>query len=625
MPTVPLSSGPSVQATVSPVTRPTALSYQRAPGVNADAFGAQVAQAQERSGRQLQQVGDDLSRLALKEQAEDNEREAKRLSVEFDDARRKITFGDGTPENPGYYAAQGEDAIAARGKAEEALRKEKQRIAALAANPRAAEMFGAQADVDLSNELDSMSRHAAKQRQVANDLTSQARVQSAADDVARKWNDEEATKIGLAKITGEVTATGDRNGWSDEVVAAKLREAYTVAIKGRFDAAMAAENSVEASKIIESHGQRVDSAVLSDMRKTLRTQGLAKAAEMISDEAMQLYPDDPAKQRQHIIDKADAETELKALSRLGVIVGAEKADRAEQRAIESHAMAKANNQRSRDEAARREAEREAKALFYREVWNGKPLADVARENPDAFTLVSGDGPTMSGLQTAEAQFAKRQQFGAVTDGKSLNELRGLPVNELAEINLQEYQHRLTPAEYEKASVLQASARKRLESVQSNQAIFAQGEGLLKDFAPTSLKKKWDTVKAGEEGNTARQAAINEMNAFIATFTDRGTLPSREEMAKEAVRLMLTLKADPAGFMDAGDRSFSGIVANADRMSPQQRAVAEVPLDKIPQGFLADIEADARATGTTLTDSLRGQLAAARALGDVERYKRLLGR
>jgi len=629
MPRVPESAGPQVQANVSRVTSPTPLSYQRAPSVTGETFGAGLARQQERSGAQLQQAGDQLAQLVMKQQAEDNGRERANLRLQLDEFRRKTTLGDGTPENPGYYNMQGEDAIAGRAKAEEALKKEKQRLAALASNGRVAQDFDTEADVDLSREFDSMARHYGAQRKVAADTTDQAELQSAISDGAAKWNSDADFQATLERGTSVIVREGglaDRNGWSDQVVAAKLREFYTASAKATFDAAISAEDTVRASAILTKNEKRIDGAVAAEMRGKLRSEGLAKAAELISDEARRLYPNDVKMQNKHIRDNSDGKTELAALSRNGMIVGADRATDAERRAIESHAMAKANNQRSRDEAAEREAARKAKADAYRAVNSGRSFVDWQRENPEMFELVAGDGPTVNGIAAAEANYAKRQLFAPATDGKTLGEVRRMDTKDLAEAIPEEYQHRLTPSEFDQFTRLQGAAIKRMEAVrEGSSGTYAQGEGLLREFAPQGFKGEWNTAKEKSAVGNARRAAVNEMNAFIAGYTQQGKLPTREEMAKEALRLMLRIKADPTPYVPFSGDDFNGSVANANRLTPEQKAVARTPIKDIPVQYMMDLEADAKATGTKLTDDLREQLAAARGLGDVARYKRLLGR
>lgn len=59
----------------------------------------------------LSDVGNTAANIRLAQAQQDNERAAKDMMTAFEGKVRGITFGDGTPENPGYYSLKGQNAL----------------------------------------------------------------------------------------------------------------------------------------------------------------------------------------------------------------------------------------------------------------------------------------------------------------------------------------------------------------------------------------------------------------------------------------------------------------------------------------------------------------------------------
>ena len=78
---------------------------------SADAFGAQIARADQEVGRATARAGEELSDRVLQEAIDDNIREMKEglnaLAIE----KHEILNGDGTDQNPGFLNLEGQAAI----------------------------------------------------------------------------------------------------------------------------------------------------------------------------------------------------------------------------------------------------------------------------------------------------------------------------------------------------------------------------------------------------------------------------------------------------------------------------------------------------------------------------------
>src|SRR5574341_1599375 len=94
------------QRTVLPSTQalPTASPNFISP---ATIFGRSLQQ----TGAQISQATDVLMQEMEKIQYEDDKREFRKLDAEFSSFLRAATYGDGTPENPGFVNTYGENAV----------------------------------------------------------------------------------------------------------------------------------------------------------------------------------------------------------------------------------------------------------------------------------------------------------------------------------------------------------------------------------------------------------------------------------------------------------------------------------------------------------------------------------
>jgi len=329
--------------------------FQSDRGATSSAFGASVADAVVRLGQTASTAGDQFAQVALRIQTEDNERAAKDMDVKYAQALSAIGSGDGTEANPGFYATRGQNSIDQYEKVKETQRKARQKITEGSTNAGVLSRFNASADSRDVSENTAMGRHVAAQREAANDATGQARLDIAISDASRKWTDDSAFNENLAIITGEVSSLMQRKGLSPEVAVQLKLQATTQAVAGAFHAALAAEDTGRAADILTTRKGLVEGTELAKLRKELRTQGLAVAAQTLVDEARILYPLDPGKQRDHIRAVAEGEVENKAITDLNGRIGEDQTDENYGRALIRDAEARANHAHAEDQRQRIDA------------------------------------------------------------------------------------------------------------------------------------------------------------------------------------------------------------------------------------------------------------------------------
>lgn len=252
--------------------------YQSAAGATPEAFGAIQARGLQRLGDQASRVGDRIAELAARQLIENNEREAKRLDVEYSRRLRTIAFGDGTPDNPGYYNTRGENALSALGSVQEQIAKARDELLSSTTNPRVREMFGMASEIRQENQLEGIFRYASKQRELANDAVSEARIAEARDDAATAWADPKLLAQSEALVRSEVMDMAERNGWADEVVASKMEAEVTAVYAAAIQNAALADVG-SARQLFEAVRSKVDGVGQATLERTLQVAERAEEAE----------------------------------------------------------------------------------------------------------------------------------------------------------------------------------------------------------------------------------------------------------------------------------------------------------------------------------------------------------
>lgn len=261
---VPVSDAPIASRPIDP-------SYQRV-DPSAAAFGSLQAQGAIGAGQDLEGIGDKLGARAIAAQQFDNERALKQADVSLADKIRTITYGDGTPQNRGYYALQGDDAVAQATPTMAAIKQAHADVTATLPNARTQEIFEQAGQSRVVSEQEGVSRFLDVQRRKADDGASLARMDSAVSDAATRWNEPDQLAKSRAIIAGEVGDFAARNGLGDDAKDHLLREQNTkllgnvIKSAGRVDFA-------SAQKILSDNQDWLPGTALAAIDREMKTDG----------------------------------------------------------------------------------------------------------------------------------------------------------------------------------------------------------------------------------------------------------------------------------------------------------------------------------------------------------------
>lgn len=595
-------------ATVPRVTRPSVApqpidpGYQRVDGAAlAGASGAGSGAALERAGVRVQQASDDVGRLAIQMQLEDNEREVKKADIAYSERLRVIGFGDGTPQNQGYYATKGEASIGAYGTTRKSIQDARKEIADGISNARARQLFLESTAGKENTALEGVDRFHLQQRRVADNTVSEARLKEAGDAAAVGWNDPKVMAGALAVVNGEITTMASREGWAPEVTASKLQEYRTAVLKQAIANAMVVDPSA-AKKLYDQYKALIDGTSQAAIEKDLNVVVLRKAA-------------------QDEVDRIMATPKLSDARRI------EEAKKLKDPQLRDEVQKRVEHEIDRRHAlwqrGETEANKAASGAAFKHVWSGGTIQEFADKNPAAFARLSANGTTLTALMATENRVALGQQFAPRTDGKTLDMLRRMPVADLAQVDPQMYQALLTPAEFNAASGLVAGAQKQMDKVQSNRDVYDSGRKALLDFAPKKRAGGKETLAPNDE---QMNMATNEMAAWIASKTAQGKLPTQKEINEKAAELMLPTITS-TGIFGTGFAANEGLATELRNLTPKEKARARIPYDKMavraPE-YLSKLKKMAEDHGVEPTPRLLEELAAADQLNDEARLDKLLG-
>lgn len=259
--------------------------YQDGSAASLEAFGSNRGRDLINAGQAVTNVSAELSRRILIAQIEDNEKAARDLDNKLAERIRTTLFGDGTPENLGYYSLKGEDALAQQLPTQEQIRKYKQELAAGASNARVRDMFTTSADSRIQQTFTGIAAHSVKERLVALDITDKASILEAQQDAVAAANDPAARTRALVVISQRIQAMADRNGWSPEVQLSAQQEAQTAMLSASIGRLMLTD--LEGAKALYAETKPlIDATAYTDIEngflveeRRIETQARADAAE----------------------------------------------------------------------------------------------------------------------------------------------------------------------------------------------------------------------------------------------------------------------------------------------------------------------------------------------------------
>ena len=599
--------------TAADITQVTPGSLPRI-NVPTGAFGERTAQAMEKLGGTITDIGLDMKKRA-------DIADAKDLDAQFDAKLRSIEFGNGTDENPGYYSRLGKTAIDEHGNSKTAIDQALEEIKGKAGSAASRLLFEKSAAARMKSTLNKMSTHRARQFGEYEKGVSIARQNSAVESaIANAQNDVERKKH-MGVVRKEALDRAKKQFGDDpEIMKRAMDQAVSDANVKIIDSLMTqrVNGSRLAKKYFEENLAGFDPSIREATRLKIDKVRIEDLAQRYGDGADSVDLTNPDLQRVYL------DNVRKNLS------GAE----------EKAAVAEVKK-RITEQVARKNAKKaQAAVAAYKHIYiDKKPMAEFYRNNEDQFELIAGDGTLMNSLKKtdADAQFASRSDGTTLT--KYTEDAYDNPAG-LEDPNSK--RHLLTKAEFNKATTIYNTAKKRAEAAKNNATYYNTADKVLNQVAPRPNLRP-SAKKGNTETQRARQELQNSLHDWVTQYVEREKKgPSMPEIKREASRLVLSLVADPVntgrvGLPKEGEEAVRGYLWQFRRrtknMSEQQKKVARVPYDKIPSRTRETIvevlkENQKIPQNTTVYTEkhkrLIEDLTGAYALKDRDRYRMILG-
>lgn len=693
-------------------TRTPSPVFRESSSVPSGAFGDRGA-ALSASARGLGDFADDMQRLVLQMQQEDNETKAKEADTRIAGKMREIMFGNPSqPDSaPGFLTTRGKTTVDSLGEAEQRARAAiEQELTAAGGNKQLRMMINDAGTSRLNTALDRMTLYAGEQRIAHQEETSLARESQALADASSDWNDDTLIDNALSVVAAEVSDRAEAQGMSPEAKESLRAQRQSIVVKGAFDAALASQDVARAQAIFSQHADKLDGPTRTTMAQALAKDTLEVQAQSLAQEAVALHPADRKAARKFIRDAVDGAQESAAIAEYRRLLEEQEGDFAWQRALrearrssqaesrparaqsivedaqstlgadaspsdvrrwirenysgqdedaalneynarlseanadveraraaerearilEQNARAEANHAYTVKERERRDRLREASKSGYSAIDGGKSVTQWRREDPESYNIMAEEGQIESLVDTMRA-VQEGKLFADSSDGVTLGKLLSLPTSELALVDHVAERRLLTQSEHNKLITAISSARRKLEANEQDRAVYNAGETALRSFAPGSLLDGTDRAKA--HFNTANTL----MSEWISARIERGKVPTQPEIDAEAARLMMRVEVDSTDFSSPYDfartyfdgiESWEGLASQAGALSPEQKAIARVPRDMIPQEILNRIDRSLSINAPGLdrnlvTDDVLEQLAGALAVGDQDRFAEIV--
>jgi hypothetical protein len=587
------------------------------------------------TGKGLNDLADGFQSLAVaaeKVEAEDDRRYAVELENEFAKRIASIQYGDGTANNPGYFNLQGEQAVSGYAGTEQSIERAKQDLLQKAKNRRVKETFKLAADRRQVTETEQMRSHVGKARVDAANTASETRFTQAAEDAAASPLNPEILNRSFAIVENEAIAWGKRNGFNNETIALKISDART-SVLGNVVNGLVTSDPQAADDIYQANKHRISASGRAKIENVLAPQVLAVQAQTIAEEAAAQFPGNEAAQKAWIRENFEGKKEDVAIGENDKRWAEYKGrvqwnDYLKDQTWQAWSRGRALEAAEREDTAR--AATQSLATWMRQN-PGKPRTLWEAKNAAEADIINADRNMSVAFDAYELRLAEGEDYVPVSDKETKDAFFTMPWNEMAKLD-EEYVTSvadlyLNRKDSDKLMTYYRSSVNRMEGVRENNAIYEEMEGIIRAFTPydrASGKKKYT-----EDGAQFTQV-INDANVFIDTYKSKGKVPSRADMTKEVQRLWMGLVADPENdpmtWLGIGGSEWEGIVAQQRDLTPEQRAVARVPLKSIPSDRLDGYRKAAQKNGIAEPDdALLEELAAADALGDFTRWNKLLGK
>jgi hypothetical protein len=608
-----------VPTTGGPTTLPRSAGpvYQNASGATPDAFGAAQGRALEQAGRQLDQAGNRVGDLALNMQREDNLKAVKDADTQFRTGLLTLQYGDGTPENPGYFGLRGEDATSKLKDYQDNVAKLRAAASAKLGNEAQQRDFSAAADnhtLDLSAR---MLRHAETQRVNSQLATSEARVNVAVAEASASFNDPQVLASALATARGEAVAQGKINGASPEVTTALIRKAETQVLSATILSAAETDISL-ASQLLKANVGRMDPAAALSVRRVVDKEVEQIEAQKAADVFFAKVTSgelNPEQARQALREQYEGSKETAAMKELDARINDRyrfeqyvRARRAEQRQDQADLVAdtaeriaasegtpdqrraKLRQELSGDLLRRAMSQLDQRiAIQDREAKNARAervngLADEIRNGRPFDALSAAE---RSGLTAPEErnlrEISRRTQLGIPNEsepgamGEIFSMVEGKRVDELLAIPVDEMRTKLSDDDFKRYySIRLGAAKGRLDPNVSSDAAFVLSR--LRGYSQFQSASKKDDV------NRLTEVILSEVNALRAEKRGgRITDAERLEIVNQAVKTYVTQGTGVFGQRTRAENE--AVVADAQARGPRlatARAAAALKIAPDPK-------------------------------------------
>lgn len=562
------------------------------------AFGGSTAAAAGEAGGALAQAGDKFDRLALKQQAEDNERETKLLDIEFSEAIRLVGQGNGD-NDPGYFSTRGNTAVSAGPEAKLRIEQAQKDIVANVQNPRVRQMFTDSALARAEREKLRIDAHTSEQRLSANKTASIARMSEAVEDGVA-YNDDNILARSEAIIIGEIAAQQELEGWDADVTASKLEEGLTQLYRNAILTASTNFDNDKAEELFNRFGGKMDGTVRAEVRQYLDKASVLGEAQKIASA---------------VVAAGMTETEGLAEARK------EEDPRVQEKAVQLVKERFVESKRA-DTA---QVKQYSKDLFAA-IWAGVDIDTWGQENPEKFAVLAASGDlALAKFENAQKRRRLGELYADVSDGETYTKLNKLKTSELAALNLQEWQAQLTQREFGMLQNDVKAAGNSIDRALASNKGYATVNRAINHSAPEwmNIGVQKQTPEQGQMENRLR----NQLNSFVESFAAEGKVPTEAEVTRELQVQTIRLHGDrPNDFglsFGAFGDEFETIAADIANLDERQRAVVKIDPSTLPPDVLDQMKEAFRIHGIEPTPERLEEYAGAFFTGNRTRMKAVL--
>lgn len=564
-------------------------------------------------------LGDVEKALYIRQQ-QDEERELKQLDVEFSKQRRIISTN--------FRKTQGQNTLDSRPGLDKQYADAKEAILKTSKSAKVRQAFNLLADGKTQVDLEEHDNYTEDQRRQANEDASKAVMSEAYQSVAESPLDEPTAVLAEKQIESEVAAQAEINGWSDDVAKTKYEAAISQLFKVRV-ASSAQDHPGEAWKIYEQNKDRIDGDVRIEIEKDLEETTLATMAQGYAEQAIAKYPGNITKQREYIRETLDGKKEEAALTELQGRLEEYRSEVRWNEWIKDQAYQRVARQDALDTKHEKDMVDEAQDSLNKWLHDGKGnISDWENENPELGNWLLKDVYKSEQMERVEKRVLEDRQYAKVSDPATIQKY-SVPVQDLAKVTETELdvaRASLSQTDWKKLEGRVRGAKASMDAAMgATSKLYDEANSLILENVPRKGNKATGKIALTDDQLESVKA---DMSAYIYRSVESGVIPKREELNREAQRLLIKIESDPSmkldWFSSEEEASWEGIVSESRSMSPAQKAAATVDIDDIPVALKDLINSNLALFNIEGNDTLRGKLAAAYALNDQERWAQLLG-